>query len=49
MPANAQEFFGFIVSISNFNIIPTDKITKLIFKFNQEESFNQAFKDLDIF
>jgi hypothetical protein len=37
-PSNAVLFYSFIIDISNFDIIPTEKIKSWIFSFSQSES-----------
>jgi hypothetical protein len=37
-PSNAVMFYSFIIDISNFDIIPTEKIKSLIFSFSASES-----------
>jgi hypothetical protein len=40
-PENAVLFYSFIIDISNFDIIPTEKILKLLFSFSASESEEQ--------
>ena len=50
-PANAQYMFQFIVSVSQFDIIPTDFIDGILDKFQitSDDAYNDQFESLDIF
>ena len=36
-PVNAATFYGFLVDIANFNILPIDKINQAIYKFSDKD------------
>ena len=42
-PANANTFILFLVTIANFDIIPTDLLFDRIFEFPNEEPYNLNF------
>ena len=49
-PLNAQLFYQMIISISQFNIIPTAVIDNALFRFDDsDEGLTQNFNDFDIF
>lgn len=50
-PYNAAFFYSVIISIANFNILPTQDIGSSVFEFNDDndDSYNEEFNDLDIF
>ena len=47
-PQNANEFILFLVTIANFDIIPTDAVFDLIFVWPEEDPFNQSFESFGL-
>ena len=39
-PQNANEFILYLVTIANFDIIPTDAVFDVIFEWPEEDPFN---------
>ena len=48
-PANAQYLYSFLISIASFDVVPTERIEELLFRFENESAMTYEFELLDIF
>jgi hypothetical protein len=48
-PANVSYFYSLILSVTNFDIIPTSKLMNYLFNFERTDAYAPNFKELDIF
>ena len=50
IPLNAMVFYSSIISITQFDLVPTDFFNELFFDFDsKDEALNQNFNSMDIF
>jgi hypothetical protein len=48
-PSNVQLFFSLLVDVTNFSFLDTEEFNRKVFKFKNEQAFNENFKQIDIF
>jgi hypothetical protein len=48
-PENAKFLYSLIISITKFDILPSQTIESSVFEFDEEDAINENFAYLDIF